>query len=53
MSRALYTILVGLAGTAVGALWLSRTRTASAASGRQRGVIIYDNTPTADPDAII
>jgi hypothetical protein len=52
MSRALYTILFGLAGTAVGALWLSRTRT-SPAAGRQRGVIIYDNTPTANPDAVI
>ena len=48
MSRRTYGILAGVIGSALGAWWYSRRRTA-AASVTDRGTVIYDNTPTATP----
>ena len=41
-----YGILAGVLGSALGAWWYSRRRTASNGTP-DRGTVIYDNTPTA------
>ena len=56
MSRRTYGILAGIIGSALGAWWYSRRRTAMPSGAADRGTVIYDNTPTATPlsaDAII
>ena len=49
MSRRTYGILAGVIGSALGAWWYSRRRTAGAGGTIDRGTVIYDNTPTATP----
>lgn len=48
MSRRTYGILAVL-GSAIGAWWWNRHRTAGADIS-PRGMVIYDNTPTASTD---
>lgn len=47
MSRRTYGILAGVVGSALGAWWYARRR--SAAREGVRGTVIYDNTPSATP----
>lgn len=50
MSNRTYGILAGVLGSALGAWWYSRRRaTASLQGAADRGVTIYQNTPTATP----
>jgi len=49
MSRRTYGILAGVIGSALGAWWYSRRRIGTAGNGRERGTVIYDNTPSATP----
>ena len=50
MSTRTYGILAGMIGSAFGAWWYSRRRTASASRhASDRGTVIFDNTPTASP----
>ena len=48
-------ILAGVIGSAVGAWWYTRRFSTAAIetvdAGAQRGEVIFDNTPTAAPDA--
>ena len=46
MSKRTYGILAGVIGSAVGAWWWSRQRQHAPAL-RERGRVIFDNTPTA------
>lgn len=46
MSKRTYGILAGVIGSAVGAWWWSRQRQLSPVA-RERGTVIFDNTPTA------
>ena len=53
MSNRTYGILASVIGSALGAWWFSRRRTASMnRSAADRGRIIFDNTPTATPLSI-
>lgn len=50
MRRRTYGILAGMIGSALGAWWYSRRRTGPATTRpRERGDVIFDNTPTATP----
>lgn len=50
MTTRTYGILAGVLGSALGAWWYSRRRSALASTPRAgRGTVIYDNTPTATP----
>lgn len=51
MSTRTYGILAGVIGSALGAWWYSRRRTAapSLTPTRDHGTVIFDNTPTATP----
>lgn len=50
MSTRTYGILAGVIGSALGAWWYSRYRLAdSTTPARERGTVIFDNTPTATP----
>lgn len=50
MRRSTYGILAGMIGSALGAWWYSRRRPAPATTPpRERGDVIFDNTPTATP----
>jgi hypothetical protein len=51
MSRRTYGIIAGMVGSALGAWWYSRRRSASNGSSRDRGTVIYHNTPSASPSA--
>ena len=52
MSTRTYGILAGMIGSAVGAWWYTRYRTRNTAAARDRGTVIFDNTPAA-ADGII
>ncbi len=50
VTRRNYGILAGIVGSAVGAWWWNRQRTRANQSltpARERGTVIFDNTPTA------
>jgi hypothetical protein len=48
MSTRTYGILASVIGSALGAWWYSRRRTASMnRTASDRGTVIFDNTPTA------
>lgn len=50
MSTRTYGILAGVIGSALGAWWYSRRRThVYSTPARERGTVIFDNTPTATP----
>jgi hypothetical protein len=50
MTPRTYGILAGVLGSALGAWWYARRRAAMASqTDRDRGTVIYDNTPTATP----
>ncbi|HJR59735.1 MAG TPA: hypothetical protein VJ813_10065 [Vicinamibacterales bacterium] len=50
MSIRHYGILAGVIGSALGAWWYSRHRaTPVVRNSRERGDVIFDNTPTATP----
>ena len=49
MTKRSYTILAGVLGSAVGAWWYMRRRSANASAAVDRGTVILDNTPTATP----
>ena len=51
MSTRTYGILAGVIGSALGAWWYSRRRAAgyNTAPARERGTVIFDNTPSATP----
>lgn len=51
MNSRSYGILAGVIGSALGAWWYSRRRAAAQnlTSARERGEVIFDNTPTATP----
>lgn len=53
MSRRTYGILAGVIGSALGAWWYNRQRTRVVAAGRNRGTVIFDNTPVANDDTIV
>jgi len=47
-------LLAGVIGSALGAWWYTRrfsTANQNLMAARQRGEVIFDNTPTAAPDA--
>ena len=48
MSRRAYGVLAGVIG--IGAWWWSRHRTVSSTVRRDRGTVIFDNTPTFPSD---
>jgi len=47
VTRRAYGVIAGLIG--VGAWWWSRQRAASGPVPRDRGTVIFDNTPTFPP----
>jgi hypothetical protein len=47
VSTRTYGILAGVIGSALGAWWWSRRRASAQQATRNRGTVIYDNTPTA------
>jgi hypothetical protein len=47
LSKRTYGILAGMIGSALGAWWWSRRRSSGATAARERGAVIYDNTPMA------
>jgi hypothetical protein len=47
LSKRTYGILAGVIGSALGAWWWSRRRSPGATAARERGTVIYDNTPMA------
>jgi hypothetical protein len=48
-----YGILAGVIGSALGAWWYSRYRSRTATMpARERGTVIFDNTPTASDTAV-
>jgi hypothetical protein len=50
VSKRTYGILAGVIGSAVGAwLWSRQRRNQTTGPVRERGTIIFDNTPTAAP----
>jgi len=50
MNNRTYGILAGLIGSAMGAWWYSRyRRTSIDRVVRERGTVIFDNTPSATP----
>jgi hypothetical protein len=51
MNSRRYGILAGLIGSALGAWWYSRHRTAARGltPAREHGTVIFDNTPAASP----
>lgn len=50
MNNRTYGILAGIIGSAVGAWWYSRYRQGSMDRvARERGTVIFDNTPAATP----
>lgn len=52
MNSRTYGILAGVVGSALGAWWYSRRRNVSTQGltpARERGEVIFDNTPTAAP----
>ncbi len=54
MNTRTYGILAGVLGSALGAWWYSRYRgRTTAAPVRERGTVIFDNTPTASDTGII
>ena len=54
MTKQTFGILVGAIGSGLGAWWWARQRSASAmrelTPARERGTVIFDNTPTAAPE---
>jgi hypothetical protein len=42
-----YGLLAGASALALGAWWWTRHRTTTALPARERGTVIFDNTPTA------
>ena len=54
MSTRTIGILTGILGSAVGAWWWARQRAASNRELlRERGTVIFDNTPIAAPDSAL
>jgi hypothetical protein len=57
VTKRTFGLFAGIVGSAVGAWWWARQRSSMVnqhpAAGRERGTVIFDNTPTATPDAII
>ena len=54
MNNRTFGILAGVIGSALGAWWYSRrlsTPTQSLTPPRQRGEVIFDNTPAVAPEA--
>jgi hypothetical protein len=50
MTARTYGILASVLGSALGAWWYSRRRTSPMSrTNTDRGMVIYDNTPTATP----
>ena len=50
MSTRTYGILAGVIGSALGAWWYSRRRAEpSTTPARERGTVIFDNTPSSTP----
>ncbi|MCA1563353.1 MAG: hypothetical protein LC804_24900 [Acidobacteria bacterium] len=58
MTRRVYGMLAGLAGSAIGAWWWrhrgSRLNSfRDAQDARDRGTVIFDNTPTASEEGVL
>lgn len=56
MTKRTFGILATAIGSAVGAWWWARQRNTAArdiARARERGTVIFDNTPTANPEAAL
>lgn len=56
MSKRTLGILASLVGSAFGAWWVMnqrRMRLAAPGPARDNGTVIFDNTPSADVDAIL
>jgi hypothetical protein len=56
VTKRTFGMLAGVIGSAVGAWWWAKQRAALAnrhLTPRERGTVIFDNTPTAPPEAII
>ena len=53
MNRRTYGILAGVIGSALGAWWYNRYRTRALVPVRDRGTVIFDNTPTASDTAVL
>jgi hypothetical protein len=52
LSTRTYGILAGVIGSALGAWWYNRYRTRAAMPHRDRGTVIFDNTPAASDTAV-
>jgi hypothetical protein len=53
LSKRSYGILAGVIGSALGAWWYNRYRSRTMTPVRDRGTVIFDNTPTASDEGII
>ena len=57
MTKRTFGLLVGVVGSAVGAWWWARQRAAlmnrQLTPARERGTVIFDNTPTAAPETAL
>jgi len=57
VTKRTFGVLAGVIGSAVGAWWWARQRSAMArrqfTPARERGTVIFDNTPVAAPDAAL
>jgi hypothetical protein len=57
VTRQTLGILATAVGSAIGAWWWTRLQNAAAKRGltppRERGTVIYDNTPAANPEAAL
>jgi hypothetical protein len=54
LNRRTWGILAGIAGSALGAWYIRSRRARGVPAERDRGTVIFDNTPTpADIDAIV
>jgi hypothetical protein len=53
LSKRSYGILAGVIGSALGAWWYNRYRSRTMMPVRDRGTVIFDNTPTASDEGII
>jgi hypothetical protein len=56
VTKRTYGILAGVLGSAIGAWWWNRQLAAQSRTltpARERGTVIFDNTPTAAPEEVI
>ena len=56
MTKRTFGLLAGVLGSAVGAWWWARQRALSQRTNtpaRERGTVIFDNTPTVPPETAL